>query len=92
MDQSYPYLPGILLAYFAFLLGICSPGPNVLAAIGTAIGVGRRSGIALAFGATTGSFTWAMLTALGLSAVLVTYAAAITLIGMIGGLYLFWLA
>lgn len=54
--------------------------------------VSRKAGISLALGVATGSFTWAMLTALGLSAVLATYAAAITVIKIVGGLYLFWLA
>lgn len=92
MDQLYTYLPGIILAYSAFLLGIASPGPNVLAVIGTSMGVSRKAGIALALGVASGSFTWAMLTALGLSALLSTYAAAITVIKIAGGLYLLFLA
>lgn len=92
MDDFHTYLPGILLAYSAFLLGISSPGPNVLAVIGTSMGVGRKSGIALALGVATGSFTWAMLTALGLSALLATYASAIIAIKIAGGCYLLWLA
>jgi len=92
MDQFYTYLPGIILAYSAFLLGVSSPGPNVLAVIGTSMGVSRKAGISLALGVASGSFTWAMLTALGLSALLATYAAAITVIKIVGGLYLLWLA
>lgn len=92
MDQISVYLPGILLAYSAFLLAIASPGPNVLAVIGTSMSVGRRSGIALALGVAAGSFVWALLAALGLSALLAAYAYAITLIKIAGGLYLLWLA
>lgn len=92
MEQFYTYLPGIILAYSAFMLGISSPGPNVMAVIGTSMGVGRKSGIALALGVAAGSFTWAILTALGLSALLSTYASALTIIKIAGGLYLFWLA
>jgi threonine/homoserine/homoserine lactone efflux protein len=92
MDQITVYLPGILLAYSAFLLAIASPGPNVLAVIGTSMSVGRRSGIALALGVAAGSFVWALLAALGLSALLAAYAYAITLIKIAGGLYLLWLA
>ncbi|MEM7508782.1 MAG: LysE family transporter [Pseudomonadota bacterium] len=86
------YLPGILTAYAAFLLAIASPGPNILAVIGTAMGVGRGSGIALAMGVATGSFCWAVLTVIGLSALLATYAAALVAIKIFGGLYLLWLA
>lgn len=86
------YLPGIFLAYSAFLLGISSPGPNVLAILGTSMGVGRSSGLALAMGIAIGSFTWALLTVFGLSALLASYASALIIIKLFGGLYLLWLA
>jgi threonine/homoserine/homoserine lactone efflux protein len=92
MDEISMYLPGIALAYSAFLLGIASPGPNVLAVIGTSMGDGRRSGTALALGIAAGSFCWALLTASGLSALLSSYASALTMIKITGGLYLLWLA
>ena len=92
MDQIALYLPGIVLAYSAFLLSIVSPGPNVLAVLGTSMSSGRASGLALALGVSSGSFLWAMMTALGLSALLATYATALTVIKIVGGLYLLWLA
>jgi len=92
MDQFSTYLPGILLAYSAFLLAIMSPGPNILAVIGTSMSVNRRSGIALALGVAGGSFCWAVITVLGLSALLAAYASALIVIKTFGGLYLLWLA
>ncbi|MEM7545236.1 MAG: LysE family transporter [Pseudomonadota bacterium] len=92
MDDFSTYLPGILLAYSAFLLAIASPGPNILAVIGTSMSVGRSSGMALAAGVATGSFTWAVLTVFGLSAILAAYASALIVIKIFGGLYLIWLA
>ena len=92
MQNLALYLPGILLAYSAFLLAIASPGPNILAVIGTSMSVNRASGIALAMGVATGSFTWALLTVLGLSAILAKLTAALLLIKFFGGLYLLWLA
>ena len=92
MDQISIYLPGILLAYSAFMLSIMSPGPNVLAIMGTSMATGRPSGVALALGVASGSFCWAVLTVAGLSALLSTYAAALTVIKTVGGLYLLWLA
>ncbi|MEO9903322.1 LysE family translocator [Nisaea sp.] len=86
------YFPGILLAYTAFLLAIASPGPNILAVIGTSMSVGRASGIALALGVASGSFTWALLTVFGLSAILAAYASALLVIKIFGGTYLLWLA
>ena len=92
MSDLSIYLPGILLAYAAFLLAIASPGPNILAVIGTSMSVGRKSGIALALGVAGGSFTWAVLTVAGLSALLSAYASALLFIKIAGGLYLLWLA
>lgn len=92
MDQMFLYLPGIMLAYSAFLLAIMSPGPNILAVIGTSMSIGRHEGIALALGVSAGSFCWAMLTVVGLSALLAAYASALIVIKVAGGLYLLWLA
>jgi len=92
MDQLSTYLPGLILAYSAFLLSIMSPGPNILAVIGTSMGVNRKSGIALALGVSSGSFCWAILTVVGLSALLTVYASALFAIKIAGGLYLLWLA
>ncbi len=92
MQDVSLYLPGILTAYAAFLLAIASPGPNILAVIGTSMSVGRGSGMALAMGVATGTFTWALLTIFGLSALLATYASALFAIKIFGGLYLLWLA
>lgn len=92
MNQISVYLPGIILAYSAFLLSIISPGPNILAIIGTSMARGRTSGLALALGVATGSFLWATLTVAGLSTLLATYAAALTVIKIIGGCFLLWLA
>ncbi len=92
MNDLSSYLPGILMAYSAFLLGIASPGPNVLAVIGTSMSIGRASGVILAIGVAAGSLCWAVLTVLGLSAVLSAYSTALVVIKIGGGIYLLWLA
>jgi threonine/homoserine/homoserine lactone efflux protein len=92
MAEISHYLPGILLAYAAFLVAISSPGPNILAIMGTSMSTDRRKGLALALGVSLGSLCWGALTAAGLSAVLVTYASALTVIKILGGIYLLWLA
>lgn len=92
MEPLTVYLPGILLAYSAFLISIMSPGPNILAILGTAMSAGRRSGTALALGVATGSFLWASLTVAGLSALLASFAEVLIVIKVVGGCYLLWLA
>ncbi len=86
------HLPGILLAYSVLLVGICSPGPAVLAIIGTAMEKGRAPGAWLALGVVCGSTFWGVAAALGLSGLLSTYANVLFVVKIAGGLYLLWLA
>ncbi len=92
MNEFLFYLPGLILAFSALMLGFASPGPNILTVIGTSMAVDRSSGLALAGGVATGTFCWALLTVLGLSALLATYASALLIIKICGGFYLLWLA
>ncbi|MDP4796472.1 MAG: LysE family translocator [Rhodospirillales bacterium] len=92
MDAIALYLPGILIAYSICLVGLASPGPNILSIIGTSMHEGRKPGVALAMGVASGSCCWAVLTVTGLSAILAAYAWALTFIKIAGGFYLLWLA
>ena len=92
MNEIAHYLPGILLVYAATFLSLMSPGPNIMAVIGTSMSVNRKSGLALATGVASGSFCWAVLTVAGLSALLSQFAYALTIIKIVGGLYLLYLA
>ena len=92
MNDFALYFPGLVLALSALMLGFVSPGPNILAIIGTAMSVSRRAGMALALGTASGTFLWATLTVLGLSALLAAYASALFFIKIAGGFYLLWLA
>ena len=74
MEALYPYLPGFVLAYSVFALAMCSPGPNVLTIMGTSMSVGRTEGMVLALGTAIGSSLWAVLTVVGLTALIATYA------------------
>lgn len=91
MDAVAAYLPGIALAHTAVLLALMSPGPNILAVIGTSMGIGRRQGIALALGVACGTFLWVSLTVVGFAAVIATYAAVMVVLKVLGGFYLLWL-
>jgi hypothetical protein len=71
-----PYLSGILLSHAAAVLGLMSPGPNILAVIGTSMGVNRKAGISLALGVSAGALLWGLLTGAGLTALLTAYASA----------------
>ncbi|MGI9464244.1 MAG: LysE family translocator [Aestuariivirgaceae bacterium] len=82
----------LLLAYTAFALMIITPGPNNLAVAAATLAGGRRAGIAVALGVSTGSLSWAVMTAAGLSALLAQTAGALMFVKIAGGLYLLWLA
>ena len=84
MTDLAPYLPGIGLSYVAFILGVTSPGPNVLEVMGTSMAVGRKAGTALALGVSFRSLTWALLTVFGLSGLLPTYSYTLTAIKIFG--------
>ncbi|MDJ1156670.1 LysE family transporter [Chelatococcus sp. SYSU_G07232] len=64
------YTQGILVAWAAFALATVSPGPALMATMGTAMGSGRRAGMALGLGICCGSLTWGLLAAFGLRLVL----------------------
>lgn len=82
-------LPVILFAAF-FASG--SPGPATLAIAGTSMSSGRRTGLALASGITTGSFIWSVSAAFGLGAVMAANVWMFELIRYVGAAYLMWLA
>jgi threonine/homoserine/homoserine lactone efflux protein len=82
----------MLLAYLAFVIGVASPGPSVLAVMGMAMAQGRARALVLASGVVSGSLFWGLCAALGLAALMQRYAAALLLVKVLGGLYLLWMA
>lgn len=82
-------LPLILLAA---LVATASPGPATLAIAGTSMASGRKYGLALAAGVTTGSLTWSIGAALGLSAVMLANAWVFEAMRYAGACYLLFLA
>lgn len=82
----------IAIVYSTYLIATASPGPSNMAIMGTAMRHGRTPALILAAGVITGSLFWAILAATGISAVLATYARALFVIKIAGGLYLIYLA
>jgi len=82
-------LPLILLAA---LIATGSPGPATLAIAGTSMASGRRYGLAIASGITTGSLTWSIAAAAGLSVVMLANAWVFEAMRYAGAGYLLFLA
>ena len=86
------YLDHLALVYGAYIIATASPGPSNMAIMAVAMQRGRKAGLAIAAGIVTGSLIWASTAATGLSALLATYADALFVIKIAGGLYLLYLA
>jgi len=92
MHETLAYLPQILPAYVAYLIAAASPGPAIMAIISTSMTQGRKAGMTISLGIFGGSMTWACAAALGLATLLQTYAMALEVLKILGGLYLLYLA
>jgi len=77
---------------FAAFIAAGSPGPATLAIAGTSMSSGRRAGLALASGVTTGSFIWSIAAAFGLGAVMAANAWVFEVVRYVGAVYLLCLA
>ena len=86
------FSPEAALAYAAYFVGAASPGPSNLAIMSIAMREGRRAALVFAVGVVCGAAFWAVLAALGLSAVLATWSQFLIAMKIAGGLYLLWLA
>lgn len=92
MHDTLNYLPQIVPAYIAYLIAVISPGPAIMAIVSTSMTHGRRAGMTISLGIFAGSFTWACAAALGLATILQTYAIALEILKVFGGIYLLYLA
>lgn len=82
----------LIVILLAALVASASPGPATLAIAGTSMASGRRAGLYLAAGITTGSLVWSASAALGLSALMLANAWALEIIRYLGAAYLMFLA
>ena len=83
------HLPLILLAA---LVATASPGPAILAISGLSMNSGRRYGLSMAAGVTTGSLIWSVAAAFGLGAIMLANAWAFEVVRYFGAGYLLYLA
>lgn len=80
------------LLWFAWVLAGASPGPATISIAGTSMTQGRRAGLIFATGIISGSATWGIAAALGVSALLVAHVWMFEAIRYLGAAYLLFLA
>lgn len=86
-------LPGAFaVALAGTLLAQAAPGPNLVAVAATALGAGRRAALLVVSGVASGVLVWALAMAVGLGAVLAAFPVLVTVMKLLGGGYLIWLA
>ena len=82
----------IILILLAGFVAMASPGPATLAIAGASMTSGRRQGLAMASGVTTGSILWSMAAAFGLGAIMTSNAWMFEILRYAGAAYLIYLA
>jgi len=92
IDELIRHWPDLALVFSAFFIAVASPGPSNLQVMATSMEHGRTAGMTLALGVTTGSLTWGILAAVGVTALIVAHPGALYAIKIVGGLYLLFLA
>ena len=82
----------LISAVGAFFLIAAAPGPAVLAVSAVSVRAGRRAGWQFGLGLSLGLAFWGVLAATGLGAILAASKVALTVMKLLGGAYLLWLA
>lgn len=82
----------ITLILLAGLTAMASPGPATLAIASASVSSGRKHGLALAAGVTSGSILWSTAAALGLGTIMATNVWVFEMLRYIGAAYLLFLA
>ena len=77
---------------FAFFVVAASPGPATISNATVAMGQGRRTGLVYGLGLSLGLTFWGLIAASGVGALLQGSLRALTILKVLGGLYLLWLA
>jgi threonine/homoserine/homoserine lactone efflux protein len=92
IDELIRHWPQLALVYTAQMLAVASPGPSNLMVMATSMERGRQAGMILGLGVTTGSLTWGVLAAVGVSSFVAAHPGALYAVKILGGLYLLFLA
>lgn len=87
-----PDLASLSAIAAAFFVAAASPGPATLAVAAVSMSAGRRTGMAFGLGLSVGLAFWGLVAAAGLGALLQASTTALSVLKLLGGAYLLWLA
>ena len=76
----------------AFFVAAASPGPATIAVATVSMSAGRACGLRFGYGLSIGLAFWGLVAATGLGAVLQASSVALSVLKLLGGAYLLWLA
>ena len=85
-------LVGLGTVATAFFVAAASPGPATIGVATVAMSGGRARGLRFGMGLSVGLSFWGLVAATGLGAILQASVVALTILKIVGGLYLLWLA
>ena len=85
-------LSSLLTIGAAFFVIAVAPGPATLGVVAVSLRAGRWAGLAFGCGLSLGLVAWGIVAATGLGAVLQASAIVLSVIKLLGGAYLLWLA
>lgn len=89
-------ITALLSIYALTWLGVIatqiSPGPNLAAVASVGLAQGRRPALFVVTGIASGMLVWSLLTAIGLGALIEAYPWSLTVMKLVGGGYLLFLA
>ena len=85
-------LTSLLTIAIAFFIAAASPGPTTLAVATVSMHSGRKSGLFFGAGLALGLAFWGLVAATGLGAILQASSYALSVLKLVGGAYLLWLA
>jgi threonine efflux protein len=85
-------MENLMSVALAFFVVTVSPGPANIAVATVAMSSGRRRGLVFGAGLSFGLALWGIVAATGMGAVLQGSTTVLTILKVLGGLYLLWLA
>ena len=82
----------LLIAIAGSLVSMMAPGPNLVAVASTALAKGRSDAIAVAAGVSVGTMVWVAFAAFGFGALIAAQPFLLSVMKVLGGAYLLWIA